>query len=241
MDAVGALAYARFRDDDENDFGRIRRQQEVMRSAADEALRRGWLTQGPQLYARFRGAVDTDLPLARLPGLLNLVRLVGIDRVTMVSLAGENTEAVRRVITPYGEDVLVPIWEKTGAILRAAIPDRDIASEAASVTVVNATGTRGQDERAAAYLSRFSIPSDRVHTGPLPISTPAGTISNATSITYSGDAVETAHRVAQWLGLPSDRIGRVDAGLPGSASVTVTLGKDVRLPDDERFNSYRPR
>jgi LCP family protein required for cell wall assembly len=66
MDAIGALAYARHRDDDENDFGRIRRQQEVMRSAADEALRGGWLSSAPKLYDRFKSAVNTNFTSARL-------------------------------------------------------------------------------------------------------------------------------------------------------------------------------
>ena len=118
MDSITALAYARFRGDEENDFGRIRRQQEVMRSAADEAFRRGWGTQGPQLYNRFRAAVDTDISNAKALGVLTLARSVGLENLKMVSLAGQKHEAVKPVITPWGEDVLGPIWEPLTAIIR---------------------------------------------------------------------------------------------------------------------------
>ncbi|MGH2588297.1 MAG: LCP family protein, partial [Dehalococcoidia bacterium] len=100
MDAITALAYARFRNDEENDFGRIRRQQEVMRTTADEALRAGWLTQATTLYDRFRRSVQTNLSPAKVPGLVLLAKSIGMDHVTTVSLAGEQHEAVTPVITP---------------------------------------------------------------------------------------------------------------------------------------------
>src|SRR5215211_1779184 len=162
MDAITALAYARYRSDEQSDFGRIKRQQEVMRSAADEALRRGWLKSGPQLYGRFKDAVDTDLSNAKLPGVLKLVSDIGLDQVKMVSLAGQGHEAVTGVITPLGEDVLVPNWELMAPILRSAIDDRALTVEGATVSVVNATGVRGQGDRTVAYLRRFQLPPERI-------------------------------------------------------------------------------
>jgi LCP family protein required for cell wall assembly len=239
LDGVWALAYARHRGEDDDDFGRIHRQQLVMQVAAERALQLGWLSQGPQLYNRFRGAVDTDLPLAKLPGVLNLARLISIDRVTMVSLAGPQTEAVKRVVTPWGEDVLVPLWETMAPIVRSAIDDRPLNAEAATVSVVNATGLRGQDTRAVTVLSRFALPPERISVAP-PARTPLPA-SATTTIAYSGEAGETAHRVAEWLGVPNARISQTDAAPGAVAAVTVTLGRDVRLPDDERFLRYRAR
>ena len=253
MDAITALAYARFRGDEESDFGRIRRQQEVMRAAADEALRRGWTAQGPQLYNNFRSAVDTDLTTAKLPGIINLVRQIGIEKVKMVSLAGQRHEAVQGVITPWGEDVLVPIWEVLSQFIRGAIDDRQLTVEGATVTVFNASGVRGRDERAAAYLRRFLIPPERISAagpaasaatatnGAAPASDSAASPAESTTITFTGEASETASRIASWLGVSPGQVSRVDA-VPGAPNaVVVTLGKDVRLPDDERFLRYRPR
>lgn len=255
MDSITALAYARFRSDDENDFGRIRRQQEVMRSAADEALRHGWLTQSKPLYDRFRGAVDTDMTALKAAGLTPLLRSIGIDRVKMVSAAGEKHEAVRPVITPRGEDVLVPVWDVMSGIIREAIDDRALRLEGATVTVVNASGVHGQDQRAVSYLHRFMLPPDRITAAesqstaaPTPSAAATGVATTATlpiaektTVTYTGSANETAGRVASWLGLPPSRVARVESAIGAPSAVTVMLGRDLRLPDDERFSRYATR
>jgi LCP family protein required for cell wall assembly len=252
MDSIGALAYARHRDDDQNDFGRIQRQQEVMRSAADEALRGGWLGSAPKLYDRFKSAITTDLSNARLPGLVLLAKQIGIENVRMVSLAGKDTEAVRRVVTPWGEDVLVPRWEVMGTIIRDAIDDRALRGEGATVSVINASGVRGQDERAVEYLRRFLLAPEAISTGTAAPTTPptAGSrpvnaarapAASATTISYTGTASETAARVAGWLGVPNATITADESGPGAPAAVLVTLGSDVRLPDDARFLRYRTR
>lgn len=239
MDPVTALAYARFRDDDEGDFGRVRRQQDVMRAASNRALQLGWLGQGSTLYGRFRGAVDTDVSTARLLALANLARVVNLDQAQMLSAAGPDAEAVRRVITPYGEDVLVPIWDVMAPIIRTAVDDRLVREEGAGVTVVNSTGIPGQGRRTAAYLARFSIPAERITaTDPPPDQPPQA----KTTITVTGRAAETGARVAEWLNVPKSAVVRAEeTGATQPGTVIVALGNDVRLPDDLRFNRYLPR
>jgi LCP family protein required for cell wall assembly len=260
MDAITVLAYARYRGDEQSDFGRIKRQQQVMHAAADEALRRGWLKSGPQLYNRFRDAVETDLSNAKLPGMLKLVSDIGLDNAKLVSAAGDDHEAVTGVITPWGEDVLIPNWETMSAIVRDAIEDRALATEGATVSVVNASGVRGQGDRTVAYLRRFQLPPDRITIADAPPTTASPTASSGpgavnasgpgtasaraveqTSITYTGEAQATAERIARWLGLPESRIARIESSFGAPAAVTVQLGTDVRLPDDLRFRQYRLR
>ena len=252
MDSITALAYARFRDDDQNDYGRIERQQTVMRAVADEALRAGWLTRAPRLYDRFRDAVQTDLSAVKVPGLVLLAKSIGMESVKTVSLAGTEHQAVTPVLTPWGEDVLIPIWDQMSAIIRSAITDPALQSEGATVSVINATGVRGQGDRAVSYLQRFQIPPERITAG-----TPADTSSSAvaggapgqnrqvvadkTTIAFTGDAAKTAARIAEWLGVPSDRVNGSGETLGQPAAVTVTLGTDVRLPTDDRFRNYRRR
>ncbi|WOV89006.1 LCP family protein [Sporosarcina oncorhynchi] len=55
------LGYARFRADAEGDFGRVRRQQEVISALKDEALRPGMIRQVPKLTGALSGFVETDL------------------------------------------------------------------------------------------------------------------------------------------------------------------------------------
>jgi hypothetical protein len=252
MDSITALAYARFRDDDQNDYGRIERQQAVMRAAADEALRAGWLTRAPKLYDRFRDAVQTDLSALKLPGLALLAKSIGMESVKTVSLAGAEHQAVTPVITPWGEDVLIPVWDQMSAIIRSSITDPALQTEGATVNVVNATGVRGQGDRAASYLRRFQIPPERItsNTGADTASSavvggvPAQNrqaVTDRTTISYTGDAAKTAARVAEWLGVPSDRVSGSSDAIGQAATVTVTLGNDVRLPTDDRFRNYRTR
>jgi LCP family protein required for cell wall assembly len=239
MDAVTALAYARFRDDSENDFGRVHRQQQVMQAAAAEALQFGWLGRAPQLYLRFRNAVQTDLPLVRLPMMLSLLRDVDLDQVTATSVAGPSEDAVRSVISPWGEDVLVPIWDKMAPIIRAAMPDREVQAEGARVTVVNDTGVPDTGQRTAEYLTRFALTPEQVTTvedtaGQRPRPAPT------TSLVVTGNAMVTAERIADWLGIPQSRISQAAESPPTQpGEVSVLLGSDVKLPNDEAFQHFR--
>ncbi len=229
MDSITALAYSRYRGDIGGDLARIKRQQQVMRAAMERALSLGWLSNAPALWARFRGAVDTDITAARLPGLVALARQIDPDRLAMVSLAGENGEAVREVRTPYGEDVLVPVWEKMAPLLQSVIYDRRLREEGAQVKVVNGTPLRGQAARVAAYLVRYGLaPSDlTVVDGP-----GAERRADTVIIDYSGKEY-TVRRLAEWLSLPRSVVQHQPAPRnPGDPDVVVIVGQDLKLPAD---------
>ena len=239
MDGTTALAYARYRDDPDGDFGRIRRQQQVMTAVMEKALALGWLGRAPALYTRFRGAIDTDASAAKLPGLAALANQIGPEGVQMVSLAGERGENVTRRITPYGEDVLVPVWERMGPTLAAVIPDRRLQEEHAVVKLVNAAGSRGLATRSAATLARYGLdPSDV-----LPYDNANAERRSTTSVTVYGDKEYTAQRIAELLGVPRAPIQQRDeaARLAGEPDIVVMLGLDVRLPDSSRFDTFTPR
>ena len=55
------LGYARFRADSEGDFGRVARQQEVISSIKDEAVRPGMIMKTPKLVGALSGYIKTDL------------------------------------------------------------------------------------------------------------------------------------------------------------------------------------
>lgn len=61
LDGKELLGYARFRADAEGDFGRVRRQQEVISALKDEMLRPGMIRQVPKLTGALSGFVETDL------------------------------------------------------------------------------------------------------------------------------------------------------------------------------------
>lgn len=236
MDSITALAYARYRDGDDGDFGRIARQQQVMSAVIEKALALGWLGRAPALYARFRDAVETDISAVRLPGLTALARQIGTERVTMVSLAGVDGENVQRRITPEGEDVLVPVWERLGPALAAALPDHRLQEEQAVIKLVNAAGRSGLARRSAAALVRYGLPAGYI----LPYDTEQVERRSSTSLVMYGEKEYTARRVADLLGVPRAPILRQDAALrlAGEPDIIVLLGPDVKLPDDSRYQSF---
>ncbi|MCG3401186.1 LCP family protein [Staphylococcus massiliensis] len=56
------LGYARFRNDEEGDFGRVRRQQQVMKALKKELISPKTIYKGPKLAGIMRGYVNTDMP-----------------------------------------------------------------------------------------------------------------------------------------------------------------------------------
>jgi LCP family protein required for cell wall assembly len=229
MDSITALAYSRYRGDLGGDLARIKRQQQVMRAAMERALSLGWLSNAPALWSRFRGAIETDITAARLPGLVALARQIDPERLAMVSLAGDNGEAVREVRTPYGEDVLVPVWDKMAPLVQSVIYDRRLREEGALVKVVNGTPVRGQATRVAAHLVRHGLsPTD------LTVADVPGGERRAETviIDYSGKEY-TARRLAEWLNLPRSAVQHQPAApSPGEPDVLVIVGQDLKLPDD---------
>lgn len=239
MDSITALAYARFRDDEAGDFGRVLRQQQVISAAMEQALALGWLGRAPALYGRFRSAVDTDIAAVRMPGIAALVKQIGLGNVRMVALAGPEGEAVARRITPEGEDVLVPIWSRMGRTLADALPDRRLADEAATIKLVNGTAARDFATLTASYLARYGVPA------PALLAADAERVDRRrqTMITLFADKEWTARRIAEILELPASAIVRSDdpARPAGEPDIVVTLGADVRLPDERRYDGFIPR
>lgn len=82
LNAANALIFARSRKGD-NDFGRARRQQQLVMAALDKVRRRG-PANIPELLAIARGTVRTDLPLARADDLFKLFSTVNLGTVRQV-------------------------------------------------------------------------------------------------------------------------------------------------------------
>jgi LCP family protein required for cell wall assembly len=230
MDSITALAYSRYRGDALGDLARISRQQQVMQAVMDKALTLGWLSSAPALWSRYRGAFDTDISAARLPGLIALARQVGPDRLVMASLAGEKGEAVRSLFTAAGEDVLVPVWEKAVPILQSVIWDRRLREEGAQVRVVSGGAVRGQAARAAAVLARAGLSPADITAGE---AGPTERRADTVVIDYTGKEY-TTRRIVEALNLPRSSVQRLTSATrePGEPDIVVIVGQDVRLPAD---------
>lgn len=86
MDGHTLLQYARFRKDEEGDFGRVRRQQQVMSAVINQLKNPLSLLRSPESLGRLVGYISTDIPtsfmLKNAPSLL-LKGANGIDRLTV--------------------------------------------------------------------------------------------------------------------------------------------------------------
>lgn len=85
MNGHTLLNYARFRMDEEGDFGRVRRQQQVMQSVFGQLKNPLVLLRGPYAAGKIWGYLSTDMPNTFVLGnLFNFAKAVGgIERLTL--------------------------------------------------------------------------------------------------------------------------------------------------------------
>jgi anionic cell wall polymer biosynthesis LytR-Cps2A-Psr (LCP) family protein len=84
----GVMQYMRFRHDAESDFGRMRRQQQVMREIVRELGEPQNWPKVPRLVALARADVKTSLSDAQLQALVELYRGVPQDNIRTLTLPG---------------------------------------------------------------------------------------------------------------------------------------------------------
>lgn len=78
------LGYARFRADSEGDFGRVRRQQEVISAVKHQSMTPSMLVRAPKLAGVFAETIETDLSAKEeLARLFSLLRTGGVELETM--------------------------------------------------------------------------------------------------------------------------------------------------------------
>lgn len=85
MNGHTLLNYARFRMDEEGDFGRVRRQQQVMQTVFGQLKNPLVLLRGPYAAGKIWGYLSTDMPTIFLLGnLFNFAKAIGgIERLTL--------------------------------------------------------------------------------------------------------------------------------------------------------------
>lgn len=227
MNGERALYYSRFRDGPDGDFGRIRRQQQVMMAVASKLASADALSRPLELWNRYKDAVETDIPPFRIPGLALLARQVGLDAVQMLSLG----PVTRPFVTAGGADVLLADPADMAAIVNQLFYDGRLRREAATVEVQNSTTRAGLARATAGYLTQRGLQPTAVTVSaasPAPLA--------ETIILNPRGKAYTAERLAEWLGIPASRIRTTTADArpavdTATADITVILGRDAKLPD----------
>lgn len=104
MDGQTALIYARSRHSD-SDFGRIKRQQQVLLALREQGLQLGLLPKLPFLFTTLKDAVKTDIPAKEALVLAQLAAQIDMKNIGSRSI---DENMVTEYITPGGADVVVP-------------------------------------------------------------------------------------------------------------------------------------
>lgn len=156
MDGERALEYVRTRHQDA-DFGRSRRQIQVMLAARDKALKLDWLPKLPLLIQQLWGSIETDLTPQDVLALAPVAAKVRTENIKTASIDQTMTVDFR---TSGGAEVLWPDRAKIGRLLDAVIPRENggtkigdaIQREAARILILNGTSTPALGERTARFL-----------------------------------------------------------------------------------------
>lgn len=98
------LGYARFRADEDSDFGRVRRQQQVLAALKDEMITFSAIPQYPKLAGAAQGYVQTDIPV--------------IDQVKMATdIAIGGTDEIERLTIPVEGSYSYGSYSHAGSVL----------------------------------------------------------------------------------------------------------------------------
>lgn len=151
MDGDLALWYARSRSKS-NDFDRGRRQQEVLRSIFNQALRTDTFSKIPQLYNDFSSVITTDL------GLADILKMAPYaPRLTNANIRGYYIRPpyVTSWMTPGGAAVLLPDEKALQFLMVEATTLSQVAEvrQTIKIDVQNGTTVANQDMLAASNLN----------------------------------------------------------------------------------------
>jgi LCP family protein required for cell wall assembly len=169
LDGPTALAYARNRDTIGGDFDRAARQQQIILGIRDRILSLDMLptliTRAPQLYQAIASGVTSNLTLGEIINLALKAAQVPEENITQRVIGPEQ---VSFTYSPEGMDILLPdldavlqlrddIFYSTAPIAPAATATVGnlaelVQTEAASISVLNATTTAGLASATTEYL-----------------------------------------------------------------------------------------
>lgn len=224
LDGYHAVAFGRHREYD-SDLKRVKRQQLVLQAALAKAFQLDMLRDPAGLWNAYASTVKTDIPYAKFPGYLDLLRTTN-GRLKTYSLGDpvNDVPTVTGFTTAGGAAVLA--WNPENVQYWLNQVFTKAAYSESNVEIQNGYGPDG-DARAAAlgrYLAYVKgLPT--VYYGPDAPSQPRTTIT-----LYHVDRRVLAEDIAKWLGIPPSEIIVVpstDAALP---DVVITIGRDFRVP-----------
>lgn len=216
MDGELALEYARSRHGD-SDFGRMRRQQQILYAMRDQGLKQGLdlARLGTIRDILNTGFVQTDFPINNLPALYNLAKTIDTTAIASKTIDPN-------MVTDQSGD-LIPDWSAIRPMVRDLFEnDPHVAKENAKILVRNGTSTGGLAIELTNTLNKLG------YTTVEPDKAESSNYLDTVIITYA-DKPHTAEALAKLLNVPVSTIRTQTVKNP-PADIVIIVGKNTRLP-----------
>jgi LCP family protein required for cell wall assembly len=227
MNGELALKYARTRHVD-GDFGRSKRQLQVLMAIRDKALRLDIIPKLPSLLQSMWGTVETDLKPQEILALAQAAAKVKTENIKTASIDQTMTVQFR---TSNGADVLWFDRAKVGALFDQIIPPENVPADlikriqqdGARITVLNGTSNARLAEQTTKYLQTqgFQIAAygnaDRFD------------YPKTILIDYSGTKVATMTALTSTFHVDPANVRRI-TNVQGDSDIRIILGADWTPP-----------
>ncbi len=243
MDGELALKYARTRHAD-SDYGRARRQQQVILAARDKILQARMLPtllmRAPQILRNLSGSLETDIPIDRLVTLARIASKISPDQIrreVIDNRYGEETYAANGAwilkpdmekLRPLFDSMLAPqtptdeVKALRKLMKQRPAPDLSVRAEDAAIVVLDGSGRPDAAVWVAQWLLKQGF---RVtHVGLIPSHTYAHTL-----LLVRTQRPATQKRLLSLLRVRPENVLTGKAFL-GDADMEIIIGRDMSLP-----------
>lgn len=223
LDGEQAEQFARFRNDEFGDIGRVQRQQVLLKALREKVQSPTIIPRLPGLIRLLQQHIDTNLTWEEMLALMNFSRQLDQENLNMVMLPGRFSEAGEYnrsywIIANQAKNQVMTEFFGVEPPLQVLGDGTDtaIAPQRLRIAVQNATGENG----VARELSQFL--SERDFTNTYLTGDYQEVLEETQIIAQKGD-LKTAYQLLELLGT-----GRVEASSTGSieSDFTIRVGKD---------------
>ena len=224
LDGETALKYVRTRNVD-SDYGRARRQQQVIRAVADKVMRAemipSLLAKAPRLLYTMRSSIETDMPMAVQLELANYFADGSLNEIRQLVLDGRYGE---ETYSEEGAWILLPDRQRVRAALNtffSPVPQNSDPNTVATnnqswvrVEILNGTGEQGVAARMRDVLQ-----------------------AQGWQVVAIGDADRSdySHTLIVNYGVPSDLVSRISGDLKLQPNLSTLAGLNPTVPVDMRI------
>jgi LCP family protein required for cell wall assembly len=223
LDGEQAEQFARFRNDEFGDIGRVQRQQVLLKALREKVQSPTIIPRLPGLIRLLQQHIDTNLTWEEMLALMNFSRQLDQENLNMVMLPGRFSEAGEYnrsywIIANQAKNQVMTEFFGVEPPLQVLGDGTDtaIAPQRLRIAIQNATGESG----IARDLSQFLSEQDFTNTY---LTSDYQEILTETQIIAQKGDLKTAYQLVELLG-----IGRVEASSTGSieSDFTIRVGKD---------------